>query len=98
MKEKRFQVLDLDEHARAALKKQVRSETLKEAAALFEPMKWLCLDHGGEEAEEIQKRILSLDQKPWLTSERMAEAAKEAAKDPLGEPMDWVAEQHEKEG
>lgn len=52
---------ELAEFEQADLKKQVRSDTLKEAAALFAGMNWLCLDHGGEEAEEIQKRILSLD-------------------------------------
>lgn len=52
---------ELLEYEQADLKKQIRSETLKEAAALFDVPKWLCLDHGGEEGEEIKKRILALD-------------------------------------
>lgn len=52
---------ELTKYEQADFKKQIRSETLKEAAALFDVPKWLCLDHGGEEGEEIKKRILALD-------------------------------------
>ncbi len=34
-------------------------EKLEEAAKSFEQMRWLCLDHGGEESEKIVERIRS---------------------------------------
>lgn len=42
------------------LRRAVREMAIEECARLFDGLEWLCLDHGGEEKEEIQKKIRSL--------------------------------------